>query len=73
MSGQEILAILMLASFFVLLMVGVPVAITLGTVGFVFGVMGFGTTLFNLLPSRASTAWSRTTSGSRSSSSCSWG
>ena len=52
MSGTEILSILMLLSFFVLLMIGVPVAITLGTVGFVFGVMGFGTTLFNLLPSR---------------------
>jgi tripartite ATP-independent transporter DctM subunit len=52
MSGQEILAILMLLSFFVLLMVGVPVALTLGTVGFVFGAMGFGTGLFNLLPSR---------------------
>ncbi|MCM2328410.1 MAG: TRAP transporter large permease subunit [Lysobacter sp.] len=52
MSGQEILALCMLASFFVLLMVGVPVAITLGTVGFVFGALGFGTGLFNLLPSR---------------------
>jgi len=51
-SGQEILAILMLGSFFVLLMAGVPVAITLGTVGFVFGALGFGTGLFNLLPSR---------------------
>ena len=52
MSGHEILAILMLGSFFVLLMVGVPVAITLATVGFAFGAMGFGTGLFNLLPSR---------------------
>ena len=33
MSGQEILALVMLGSFFVLLMAGVPVAITLGTVG----------------------------------------
>ena len=52
MSGQEILALVMLGSFFVLLMAGVPVAITLGTVGFVFGALGFGTGLFNLLPSR---------------------
>jgi len=52
MSGQEILALLMLGSFFVLLMAGVPVALTLGTVGFVFGALGFGTGLFNLLPSR---------------------
>jgi tripartite ATP-independent transporter DctM subunit len=52
MSFTEILSIAMLVAFFVLLMVGVPVAITLGTVGFVFGVLGFGTGLFNLLPSR---------------------
>lgn len=52
MSGQEILAILMLVAFFVLLLAGVPVATTLGTVGFVFGALGFGTGLFNLLPSR---------------------
>jgi tripartite ATP-independent transporter DctM subunit len=52
MSGTEILAILMLVAFFVLLMAGVPVAITLAMTGFVFGVLGFGTTLFNLLPAR---------------------
>lgn len=48
----EILAILMLVGFFVLLMIGVPVAISLATVGFGFDAMGFGTTLFNLLPAR---------------------
>lgn len=48
----EILAILMLVGFFLLLMIGVPVAITLATVGFVFGGIGFGTSLFNLLPAR---------------------
>jgi len=52
MSGTEILAILMLVAFFVLLMAGVPVAITLATSGFVFGFLGFGTGLFNLLPAR---------------------
>ena len=52
MSGTEILAILMLVAFFVLLMVGVPVALTLATTGFVFGFLGFGTGLFNLLPAR---------------------
>jgi tripartite ATP-independent transporter DctM subunit len=52
MSGNEILAILMLAGFFVLLLSGVPVAITLATSGFVFGYLGFGATLFNLLPAR---------------------
>ncbi|MGH8634509.1 MAG: TRAP transporter large permease [Burkholderiales bacterium] len=52
MSGNEILALLMLAGFFALLMAGVPVAITLATSGFVFGFLGFGTGLFNLLPAR---------------------
>jgi tripartite ATP-independent transporter DctM subunit len=52
MSGTEILAILMLVAFFALLMAGVPVAITLATSGFVFGFLGFGTGLFNLLPAR---------------------
>ncbi|MGE0357172.1 MAG: TRAP transporter large permease subunit [Burkholderiales bacterium] len=52
MSGQEILALLMLGSFFVLLLAGIPVALTLATVGFVFGWLGFGAGLFNLLPPR---------------------
>lgn len=45
-------AILMLIGFFVLLIIGVPVATTLATVGFVFGYLGFGDGLFNLLPAR---------------------
>ena len=52
MSGAEVLAILMLAAFFVLLMAGIPVALTLATTGFVFGFIGFGPGLFNLLPAR---------------------
>ena len=48
----EVLAVLMLVSFFVLLMAGVPVALTLATSGFVFGYLGFGALLFNLLPHR---------------------
>jgi len=52
MSGTEILAILMLVAFFGLLMAGIPVAITLATAGFVFGFLGFGGGLFNLLPAR---------------------
>jgi tripartite ATP-independent transporter DctM subunit len=48
----EVLAVLMLVSFFVLLMAGVPVGLTLATAGFVFGYLGFGTLLFNLLPHR---------------------
>jgi tripartite ATP-independent transporter DctM subunit len=51
-SGTEILALLMLAGFFGLLMLGVPVALTLATTGFVFGFLGFGGGLFNLLPAR---------------------
>lgn len=52
MSGTEILAVLMLVAFFGLLMAGVPVALTLATTGFVFGFIGFGTGLFNLVPAR---------------------
>ena len=52
MSGTEILAILMLVAFFGLLLIGVPVALTLATTGFVFGFLGFGAGLFNLLPAR---------------------
>src|SRR5688572_29897192 len=52
MSTTEILALSMLVAFFVLLMMGVPVALTLATTGFVFGVIGFGPGLFNLLPAR---------------------
>jgi tripartite ATP-independent transporter DctM subunit len=52
MSGTEVLVILMLVAFFGLLMLGVPVALTLATTGFAFGVLGFGPDLFNLLPAR---------------------
>jgi tripartite ATP-independent transporter DctM subunit len=48
----EILSILMLVAFFAMLMIGIPVAISIATVGFVFGGIGFGTTLFNLIPAR---------------------
>jgi tripartite ATP-independent transporter DctM subunit len=51
-TGTEWLCIGMLVAFFGLLILGVPVALTLGTVGFVFGFLGFGTGLFNLLPAR---------------------
>jgi tripartite ATP-independent transporter DctM subunit len=49
---SELLPILMLAGFFGLLMAGVPVALTLATTGFVFGFLGFGLGLFNLVPAR---------------------
>src|SRR5688572_25911152 len=42
----------MLVAFFVMLMIGVPVALTLAATGFIFGVLGFGTNLFHLLPAR---------------------
>jgi tripartite ATP-independent transporter DctM subunit len=51
-TGAEWLCIGMLVSFFGLLLLGVPVALTLATVGFVFGFLGFGVSLFNLLPAR---------------------
>jgi tripartite ATP-independent transporter DctM subunit len=49
---MDLLAIGMVVAFFVLLIVGIPVGIALAAAGFVFGYLGFGTTLFNLLPSR---------------------
>jgi tripartite ATP-independent transporter DctM subunit len=52
MFSLEILAILMLVSFFVLLLAGIPVGMTLAISGLVFGYLGFGTLLFNLLPHR---------------------
>lgn len=48
----ELYAILMLVAFFGLLMAGIPVALTLAISGFVFGWLGFGPMLFNLLPAR---------------------
>jgi tripartite ATP-independent transporter DctM subunit len=45
-------AVLMLVGFFAMLMVGIPVAASLATVGFLFGWLGFGDGLFNLLPAR---------------------
>ena len=52
MIGFETLAILMLVAFFVLLMLGLPVGVVLAVTGFTFGYIGFGATLFNLLPAR---------------------
>jgi tripartite ATP-independent transporter DctM subunit len=52
MFSYELLAILMLVSFFVLLLAGIPVGMTLAVSGLVFGYLGFGGLLFNLLPHR---------------------
>ena len=49
---NEVLVILMVLSFFALLFLGVPVAIALAMTGLFFGYLGFGMTLFNLLPVR---------------------
>lgn len=49
---NEVLAVLMICGFFSLIIAGVPVAISLAVSGFVFGFLGFGDGLFNLLPSR---------------------
>jgi tripartite ATP-independent transporter DctM subunit len=48
----EFLAVGMLLGFFALLLLGVPVGITLATSGLLFGFIGFGDGLFNLLPAR---------------------
>jgi tripartite ATP-independent transporter DctM subunit len=52
LSPQEWLAIGLQVGFFGLLMLGVPVGITLAASGFIFGFLGFGETLFHLLPAR---------------------
>jgi tripartite ATP-independent transporter DctM subunit len=48
----ETLAVLMIVGLLVLLLLGYPVAFTLGAVGFIFGMMGFGFDFFYLLPLR---------------------
>lgn len=52
MPFTEILALAMIGAFFAMLLAGIPVAICLAVSGFVFGYAGFGTNLFNLVPSR---------------------
>ena len=52
MSPHEWLAIAMVATFFGLLVIGIPVAIAIATSALVFGYIGFGPMLFNLLPAR---------------------
>lgn len=52
MPYTEILSLCMIGGFFVMLLIGFPVAICLGATGLIFGYLGFGTTLFGLLPAR---------------------
>lgn len=50
--GLEFLALAMLGAFVVVLLVGVPVAYAAAATGIVFDFIGFGDSLFNLLPAR---------------------
>ena len=52
MAYTEILAILCIVSFFGLLAIGMPVALTLAVSGLFWGYLGFGAGLFDLLPAR---------------------
>ena len=52
MTEMELLAIGMIGGFFGLLVIGIPVAVSLAVSGLVFGYLGFGTSLFGLLPGR---------------------
>lgn len=52
MTEMELLAIGMVGGFFTLLVIGVPVAISLAVSGLTFGYLGFGASLFGLLPGR---------------------
>ncbi|MEM5471066.1 TRAP transporter large permease subunit [Hoeflea sp. AS60] len=52
MPYTEILSLCMIGAFFLMLLGGIPVAICLGVTGFFFGYLGFGTSLFALLPAR---------------------
>ena len=52
MAYTELLAILCIVSFFGLLAIGVPVALTLAVSGLFWGYLGFGAGLFDLLPAR---------------------
>lgn len=50
--APEMLALAMLGAFVVLLLVGIPVAYAAAASGIVFGFIGFGDSLFSLLPAR---------------------
>ena len=52
MPYNELLSLGMIGAFFVLLLGGFPVPLCLAVCGFVFGWLGFGTSLFGLLPAR---------------------
>ena len=49
---QETLSVVMVIALFALILFGIPVPFALAASGIVFGLIGFGTDLFNLLPLR---------------------
>ena len=55
---MEVLAIVMVFSLFALILGGIPVPFALAVSGLVFGLIGFGSDLFNLLP----LSWTKTLS-----------
>ncbi|MDX1800585.1 MAG: TRAP transporter large permease subunit [Marinobacter sp.] len=52
MTGNEWLVLGMIGGFLGLMLLGIPVAISLAVSGFVAGYLGFGSSLFNLMPAR---------------------
>ena len=52
MSGAEWLILGMIGGFLALMIIGVPVAVALAVSGFIAGYIGFGDTLFQLIPAR---------------------
>ncbi|MGA7799655.1 MAG: TRAP transporter large permease subunit [Gammaproteobacteria bacterium] len=50
--GVETLAVVMVVALFALILVGIPVPFALAVSGILFGLAGFGTDLFNLVPMR---------------------
>ncbi|BES73250.1 TRAP transporter large permease subunit [Marinobacter nanhaiticus D15-8W] len=52
MIAHEWIVLGMIAGFLGLMLIGIPVAISLAVSGFVAGYLGFGTTLFSLMPAR---------------------
>ncbi|MBC7191997.1 TRAP transporter large permease subunit [Marinobacter sp.] len=52
MTGDEWLVLGMIGGFLGLMLLGIPVAISLAVSGFVAGYLGFGPSLFNLMPAR---------------------
>jgi tripartite ATP-independent transporter DctM subunit len=50
--SPETIALIMVAALFVMILAGIPVALAIAGAGLVFGYVGFGESLFSLLPAR---------------------